>query len=88
MGKVSEEFVEHAKLLPEITLKLCVHTTTTPQQKKFQMTHSNLVSTLIHVFALSESYASFKAKQTRKQTNKQNTGKQISLLHRFVVCFQ
>ena len=25
-------------------------------------------------FALSESQASFKAKQTRKQTNKQNTG--------------
>ena len=49
MVKVSKEFVEHAKLFPEITLKLCVHTTTTLQQKRFQMTYSNLVSTLIHV---------------------------------------
>ena len=69
--KVSKEFVEHAKLFPEITLKLCVHTTTTLQQKRFQMTYSNLVSTLIHVLHCLKAWHPLKQnKQENKLTNK------------------
>ena len=69
--KVSKEFVEHAKLFPEITLKLCVHTTTTLQQKRFQMTYSNLVSTLIHVLhCLKARHPLKQNKQENKLTNK------------------
>ena len=68
--KVSKEFVEHAKLFPEITLKLCVHTTTL-QQKRFQMTYSNLVSTLIHVLhCLKARHPLKQNKQENKLTNK------------------
>ena len=69
--KVSKEFVEHAKLFPEITLKLCVHATTTLQQKRFQMTYSNLVSTLIHVLhCLKARHPLKQNKQENKLTNK------------------
>ena len=69
--KVSKEFVEHAKLFPEITLKLCVHATTTLQQKRFQMTYSNLVSTLIHVLhCLKARHPLKQNKQENKITNK------------------
>ena len=69
--KVSKEFVEQAKLFPEITLKLCVHTTTTLQQKRFQMMYSNLVSTLIHVLhCLKARHPLKQNKQENKLTNK------------------
>ena len=54
--KVSKEFVEHAKLLPEITVKLCVHTTTTLQQKRCQI--NDVLKFDVHIdprFALCES---------------------------------
>lgn len=71
MEKVSKEFVEHATLLPEIPLKLCVHTTTTLQLKRCQMMYSNLVSTLIHVLHCLKARRPLKKnKQENKLTNK------------------
>ena len=71
MVRVSKEFVEHAKLLPEVTLKLCVHTTTTLQQKRCQMINSNLVSIFIYVLqCLKARYPLKQNKQENKLANK------------------
>lgn len=70
-GKSFQRVCGNAKLLPEITLKLCVHTTTTLQQKRCQMTVSNLVSALIHILhCLKARHPLKQNKQENKLTNK------------------